>query len=354
MPIGYLIFTGGMALAAVSAVLRHRPRRSSPFRLSYVFGLWLNWPLVALLVLGAATALAIDQTGIDAAGVRVGLGLACIAATGLSVLWWRSRRTGHVLQVALSDVFGGNRSSSARAHSFRRRAVRRIGGIRYGPAPRRNRLDLYRDRSGRTGRPALIYFHARMSSKRLGARYLLRRLARRGWVCVSADYRSPARGISESLSDVKRVIGWVREHAGEHGIDPDAVFLAGSSLGGFVAARAAFTPDTSVAGLITLYGYYGGLDYSTVDAPPCFVLHGDQDTLVPVEDARSFVEHLRATSANEVVYAELPGAQHGFDLFRSRRLDLVIGAIEEFAARILSSRPRDIEPNKVRKPISSP
>jgi acetyl esterase/lipase len=71
-----------------------------------------------------------------------------------------------------------------------------------------------------------------------------------------------------------------------------------------------------------------------VNAPPCFVAHGDRDSLVPVEEARAFVERLRATSANAVVYAELPGAQHGFDLFRSRRLDSVVDAIEAFAASV--------------------
>ena len=78
------------------------------------------------------------------------------------------------------------------------------------------------------------------------------------------------------------------------------------------------------------------LPYTTTNAPPCFVAHGDRDSLVIVEDARAFVAQLRATSSNPVVYAELPGAQHGFDLFRSRRFDTVIDAIEAFADRIQS------------------
>jgi acetyl esterase/lipase len=103
--------------------------------------------------------------------------------------------------------------------------------------------------------------------------------------------------------------------------------------------------DTSVSGAICLYGYYGPvasnwpspLAYVKTNAPPFFVVHGDQDTLVIVEDARSFVEQLRMTSSNPVAYAELPGAQHGFDLFRSRRFDTVVDAIEEFTAWVQSS-----------------
>jgi acetyl esterase/lipase len=62
------------------------------------------------------------------------------------------------------------------------------------------------------------------------------------------------------------------------------------------------------------------------------VVHGDQDTLVIVEDARRFVEQLRTTSSNPVAYAELPGAQHGFDLFPSRRFETVVSGIDALAA----------------------
>ena len=55
------------------------------------------------------------------------------------------------------------------------------------------------------------------------------------------------------------------------------------------------------------------------DAPPFFVIHGANDTLVPVEQARSFVAMLRAESKNPVAYAELPGAQHAFEIFDSPR-----------------------------------
>ena len=53
------------------------------------------------------------------------------------------------------------------------------------------------------------------------------------------------------------------------------------------------------------------------DAPPFFVIHGINDTLAPVADARLFVDALRQVSSAPVAYAELPYAQHAFDVLPS-------------------------------------
>jgi hypothetical protein len=65
--------------------------------------------------------------------------------------------------------------------------------------------------------------------------------------------------------------------------------------------------------------------------PPCFVVHGALDTLAPVEEARAFVALLRAASTEPVVYAELPGAHHAFDVFASIRSVQAVDRIERFA-----------------------
>ncbi|HEY7004715.1 MAG TPA: alpha/beta hydrolase [Gaiellaceae bacterium] len=337
--------------------------------------------MAVFVLLVASTALAVAQSGVGSPVFWIGLGFAVLASVGLAILRRRAQETGPAVERALDEGLGagwrdgveaelvarlGRRPSLARVVvapiSVRRHGVERIGNIRYGPAGRGNLLDLYRDRSDRSGRPTLVYLHGGafiFGSKRLGARHLLYSLASRGWVCVSANYRLLAEEFPDPLIDVKKVIAWVSEHGHEYGADPSAVFLSGSSAGGHLASSAALTPNdslfqpgfeganTSVAGAISLYGYYGPiasderpsspLDYVTANAPPFFVVHGDQDALVVVEDARAFVEKLRATSSSPVVYAELPGAQHGFDFFRSRRLQTVIDAIEAFAADVRSA-----------------
>ena len=49
---------------------------------------------------------------------------------------------------------------------------------------------------------------------------------------------------------------------------------------------------------------------------------------------------LRSSSSNPVVYAELPGGQHTFDLVHSLRFEAVVDAIEAFASWV---RTRDTD-----------
>jgi acetyl esterase/lipase len=72
--------------------------------------------------------------------------------------------------------------------------------------------------------------------------------------------------------------------------------------------------------------------------PPFFVIHGDRDTLAPVEDARAFVERMRATSKEPVLYAEMQGAQHAFEVFPSLRTARVIEGVERFLSTLWQRR----------------
>ena len=253
--------------------------------------------------------------------------------------------------------------------SRRRRDVERVADIPYGDAGRRNLLDLYRHRAHPSGGPVLIHLHGggyTQGRKNTQSLPLLYRLASQGWVCVSANYRlRPAAQHPDHLIDLKKVIAWVRAHGQEYGADPAVLFVSGSSAGGHMAALAALTPndpafqpgfeaaDTSVTAAIGLNGYYGNysgqgaasspLAYVRPDAPPLFLAHGDHDTVVPVEVARRFAARLGGVSSGPVVYAELPGAQHAFDLFGSLRFELVVDAVEAFTAWV---RSRDVRPDR--------
>ena len=74
----------------------------------------------------------------------------------------------------------------------------------------------------------------------------------------------------------------------------------------------------------------------TAGAPPFFVIHGTHDTMVPVAEARAFAHGLRGATGGPVVYAEIPGAQHAFDIFPSARSLFVIHGVERFLAHLYS------------------
>ena len=386
MPIGYLIT---VALIALGTMFALAPPRQPPAlaAIGFRFGLVVNeLPFVAFLVVAASTALALGDSEIDSPGGWVVVGVAALTIAGLSLVVWRAGRTGPAVQRALSEALGPDwrfEIDAGMTARLRRRlplarilfwpfpwprpgAVERIKNVSYGDAGRSNLLDVYRHRSHPAGAPTLVYVHGggyHSGRKSREGLPLSHRLASQGWVCISANYRlSPAAAFPDQVVDLKKVIAWVRQHADEYGMDPATVFVAGSSAGGHMASIAALTPndpafqpgfedaDTSVAAAISLSGYLGtsdGRDSSSSpaahvrpDAPPFFLAQGDRDTYSPgfVSIARDFAAKLHASSTNPVVYAELPDAQHSFDLFHSIRFETVVDGIEAFTAWVRSTR----------------
>jgi acetyl esterase/lipase len=68
------------------------------------------------------------------------------------------------------------------------------------------------------------------------------------------------------------------------------------------------------------------------------VIHGSNDNLIPVGEARAFVDRLRSVSAAKVGYVELPGVGHGFDLVDGARTGAVVAAIGRFLRQIQKDR----------------
>jgi acetyl esterase/lipase len=384
MPFGYL--TAALLLAVCTFFALVAPRRTRRLgQVSFWFGLMINEiPLVAFYALLASTLLAGSQGDLDSAGGKVVLGLAVATTVGLAVLAGRALSARPAVEAALRDGLGAGWRTAIDAEVagrlrrrpplwrillrptfVTRRDVRRVADLSYGPAGRYNLLDVYHHRSRPVGGPVLIYWHGGgfySGRKNREGRPLLYRLASQGWVCISANYRlTPDAHFPDSHVDGKKVIAWARAHAHEYGADPSVLLVSGSSAGGHMACTAgltandpAFQPgfedeDTSVTAVVSLYAYYGPVSddprmpsspagYFRPDAPPFFLAHGTNDTLVPVENARAFVAGLRAASSGPVVYAELPGAQHSFDLYHSVRFEAVIDGAEAFAAWVRARR----------------
>jgi acetyl esterase/lipase len=376
-PVGYLVSVAVVAVCAATALAAPRPRRTSRSHPSF----WLTYlvneqPFLAFYWLLASTVLAFVQGDLASPGGMAACAVAVLTAVGLAVLARRALRAGPVLHGALVDGLGPTAVRAARVLPLwrilfapflvRRRDVVRDADLRYGDAGKRNLLDVYHHRARPVGGPTLVYLHGggfRTGHKKREGRALLHRLASQGWVCVSANYRlQPAAGFPDHLVNAKKAIAWARANASRYGGDPRTLFVAGSSAGGHLASMAGLTPndptfqpgfasaDTSVVAVISCYGYYGRLggphdatsspvDWLHRDAPAFLVVHGDRDSLTVVQDTRDFVSRLRAAGARAVAYAELPGAQHTFDLFHSLRYAQVVNAVEAFTTWVRASQP---------------
>ncbi|WP_327351580.1 alpha/beta hydrolase [Streptomyces sp. NBC_01304] len=339
------------------------------FYFSYRLGLVFNEiPHVALYGLAASTTLAFVEGDIATAADWAAVALAAVSAAGLVVVARRGIRTAPLVRRALDEALGEGSSTRRRPPLarillrpfFRRRGdVKRVRNLSYGDAGRRNLLDVYHHRSRPEGGPVLIHFHGGhfdQGRKDTQSLPMLYRFASKGWVCISANYRlQPAFSYPDHLIDAKKVIAWAREHAKTYGADPEAgVFITGSSAGGHMASLAALTPndpayqpgfeevDTSVTAAIALNGYLGvyfdgdpttdPTKLARPDAPPFLIAHGDLDELVPIENPKALVTALRSVSTSPVVYVELPGGHHAFDLFHSFRFEALIDGIEDFTA----------------------
>jgi acetyl esterase/lipase len=265
-----------------------------------------------------------------------------------------------------------------------------INDLPYSEAGRRGQLDLYLPAGEDTIKDAPVLLQVHGGAWTLGAkehqgRPLMNQMAAKGWICVAINYRlSPRATWPDHLLDCKRALAWVKEHIAEYGGDPDFVVITGGSAGGHLSSLVALTPnqpdfqpgfedaDTTVRACLSYYGVYdftaevvsnrstrrrrkhllepvvmkrtladereafeaaSPIFQVNPDAPPFFVIHGRNDTLVPVAEARRFVARLREVSRSPVAYAELPGGQHAFEVFPSIRTAHVVNAAERFVDR---------------------
>jgi acetyl esterase/lipase len=263
-----------------------------------------------------------------------------------------------------------------------RRSVYR-SSVRYGDSPSQL-LDVWRPKElPAQPAPVMIFLPggAWVHGGRILQGYaLMSHMAEMGWVCLSIDYRvAPNHPWPQHITDVKTAIAWARANVDKFGGDRNFIAVAGTSAGGHLAALAGLTPndpemqrelpegsDTSVDAVVGIYGRYDWEDKSTVerarcvdflervvvkrkiarhpeifrraspiarthaDAPPFLVIHGSGDTVIPVQQARDFVQKMRGESRSVVGYVELPGAGHGFDMTDGARTGSTATAIGLF------------------------
>ena len=185
----------------------------------------------------------------------------------------------------------------------------------------RIRMDVYQPKSG--GRhPAVIVVHGSSGVHRIvsdtASRYA-RALAEQGLVAFVVHYFDATgtfmANLAEESEHYDAWAGVLRDAVTQvvqlPDVDGTEVGILGHSLGAFLSVGvAAF--DSRISRVV-LFG--GGLEPflpARIDRmPPTLVFHGDQDEEVPLADARSLVDFLRARRC-DVVFHVLPGQGHIF------------------------------------------
>lgn len=216
----------------------------------------------------------------------------------------------------------------------------------------------------------------------------------KGFAMASVDYRLSGDAIfPASIQDCKSAVRWLRSHAAEHKLDPNAFVAFGESAGAHQASMLGLTPEvtdldpvddglgktsSAVQGVVAYYGptdflqmdshapkdgksmlhdpsdspeslYIGGtiqeipekvqranpVRYASSKAPPFFIAHGVEDHVVPFHQSVLLDKALREAGAATVVFHPVEGADHvwkGITENQSKELDM---ATDKFLQNVI-------------------
>ena len=211
--------------------------------------------------------------------------------------------------------------------------------------------------SGKT--PAVIIVHGGgwvTGDRRIDVQPLFQPLTEAGLAWFSISYRlaTDVMQFGLAIEDVQSAIRYVRSHADEFHIDPEKIALIGESAGGQLAAMAVLRggPDTRVAAVVALYtpcdlvtlvkntnylparirnsvegtpweslilaglAQLSPIDNVRADMPPFLLIHGTEDSLVPIQQSREMCDRMKKAGASCEFYP-VEGAGHGIRWWES-------------------------------------
>ena len=179
-------------------------------------------------------------------------------------------------------------------------------------------------------------------------------LAQAGFAVASVDYRgSGEASFPEPQKDVMAAVRFLRANAGSFNIDPERIVLMGNSAGGHLAFGAALGSDSDLfndprwagtsSGVKALIGIYPALYFNTdqlayiqhlsqgfgrpstqlpegaepIDLltdcdPPIMIIHGTEDSVVPLASSERFYEEASRVG-HDVDLVVVDGIGHSFE-----------------------------------------
>jgi acetyl esterase/lipase len=391
------LFITGVAALLATFVALFRVRHPATLSMVVMMAGWLASELAMfhLIAQVVVTAVLVGFGALDSMLGVIGLVAMVLSWIGLVIAQVIAGRARGVLAESLvaatpeaaERVRSGSSSFGlvARPFHFDKTGLDVQRNLAYGPE-KDHRFDLYRPADSRPEpRPVMVYIHGGgwvSGKKEQQGLPMMHALAKAGWVCVGIDYRMGAKHrFPAEIDDVKLALAWVAEHIGEYGGDPSFIAVSGGSAGGHLASLAALDPECAplIKAAVPIYGVYDFTDHLDIRgyarmrpflermvmpmkmaddpefwqqmspifqvdpaAPPFFVLQGALDVFAWREEAQAFVQRLSEVSESSVAYAELPGAQHTFELFNSVRSAATVDSIVAFCTDVHSRQSADI------------
>jgi len=224
------------------------------------------------------------------------------------------------------------------------------------------KLDLAMPADGDGPFPAVVCVHGGgwVGGDRKQMGQTIRALARRGFVAVSPDYRlAPHDRFPAPVEDCKAAVRWLRGNAAKYKIDADHIGAVGFASGGHLACLLGVTdkgdglegtggnadqssrvqavvsffgptdlaakgwgPDVEARNLVPLLGGTADerpeayrkaspLTYAGKDGAPLLLIHGAEDKMVPVGQARKLYDKIAAAGGSATLVV-VEGEGHGF------------------------------------------
>lgn len=238
--------------------------------------------------------------------------------------------------------------------------------------------------------PAVVFIHGGgwYLGDREGYRSLIEAASQRGYVGVAVSYRlmtfdeeqkettTATNPFPTQVHDVKAAVRWLRANADRYQIDPQRIGATGRSAGGHLALMLGLTDaddglegdgghadeSSRVQAVVNVFGptdlkgcyetssvswifrlFMGGtpeeaaetyrtaspVTYASEDDPPVLTLQGSDDLLVPLSQAQSLDEKLKAVGASHTLTV-FEGQGHGFGgVQRERELEAMWNFFDE-------------------------
>lgn len=259
---------------------------------------------------------------------------------------------------------------------------RKYLNVSYDSQSPAQKFDLFLPEKGDGPFPLIFFIHGGgwfTGDKADGQETGFRRLLADGYALASINYRLSGEAPHPAgIIDCKTALRFIKAHAEEYHINPDAIAVAGDSSGGQYALLVALTPGDSqfddlsrgyadqnekVQAAVIWYpatdlaetmrtvqdGEYTGygaqfawdnisrylgktitdvndpllkeaspVSYVNKDMPPVLLQHGDADTIAPIDQSRRMYQAIvKGAGADKVEFDILPGASHGDPAFET-------------------------------------